>query len=159
MIEKTRERGFLSRNVKSDLGQVESRLKGNTLRLYWYLVKTGRPVTIHEAQKELNLSSPGLVSYHLNKLVDLGLVDKTRGEYEPLEEVKVGVLRYFVRLYGFMVPRYVFYAVFFTALFIIFTFFFANPLNIYSWFASTVCLASAVIFWYETVRIWRGRPF
>ena len=159
MIEKTRERGFLSRNVKFDLGQVESRLKGNTLRLYWYMVKAGRPVTIHQAQKELNLSSPGLVSYHLNKLVDLGLVDKTRGEYEPLEEVKVGVLRYFVRLYGFMVPRYVFYAVFFTALLAIFAAFFANPLNIYSWFASAVCLVSAVIFWHETVRIWRGRPF
>ncbi|MDH5795569.1 MAG: hypothetical protein OEZ24_05615, partial [Candidatus Bathyarchaeota archaeon] len=90
---------------------------------------------------------------------ELGLVNKTLGEYEPLEEVKVGVLRYFVRLYGFMVPRYVFYAVFFTALFVIFTAFFANPLSIYSWFASTVCLISALIFWYETAKIWRGRPF
>jgi len=159
LVEKTRERGFLSGDVKSNLGQVESRLKGNTLRLYWYMVKTGRPVAIHEAQRALNLSSPGLVAYHLNKLVELGLVNKTLGEYEPLEEVKVAVLRYFVRLYGFMVPRYVFYAAFFTALFVIFIAFFANPLSIYSWFAATVCLISALIFWYETTKIWRGRPF
>lgn len=149
----------MTRDAKSSLGEVESRLKGNTLRLYWYMVKMGRPVTIREAQKELKLSSPGLVAYHLGKLVELGLVNKTRGEYEPLEEIKVGVLRSFVRLYGFMVPRYVFYAVFFTALFALFTAFFINPLNLYSWFAMAVCLISAAIFWYEAIRIWRGKPF
>jgi len=142
------------------LGEVESKLRGNTLRLYWYMVKVSRPVTIHEAQKGLKLSSPGLVAYHLNKLMELGLVEKTsQGEYRLLDGIKVGVLRSFIRLYGLMVPRYVFYAVFFTVLFAVFSAFFMKPLSLQSWFAVAVCLISAIIFWYEAVRIWRGRPF
>jgi hypothetical protein len=123
------------------------------------MVKVGHPVAIHEVQKGLKLSSPGLAAYHLNKLVELGLVEKTRGEYYLLDGVRIGVLRSFVRLYGFMVPRYVFYAVFFTVLSIIFLAFFVRPLNFQSWFAITACLISAAVFWYEAVRIWRGRPF
>lgn len=149
----------MSKDVKPGLSEVESKLRGNTLRLYWYMVKVGHPVTIHEVQKGLNLSSPGLAAYHLNKLVELSLVKKTRGEYHALDVVRVGVLRSFVRLYGFMVPRYVFYAVFFTVLFVIFSAFFMTPLSLYSWFAAAVCLISAAIFWYEAFRIWRGRPF
>ncbi len=149
----------MSVGERLDLGEVESKLKGNTLRLYWYMVKVAHPITINEARKELRFSSAGHVAYHLDKLVELGLATKIRGEYQLLEEVRVGVLRSFVRLYGYMVPRYVFYAVFFTALLALFALFFMNPYSVYSWFAAAVCLVSAIIFWYEAMRIWRGRPF
>jgi len=150
----------LSKKAEVSLDDVESRLKGNTLRLYWYMVKVARPVTINEARKSLKLSSPGLAAYHLDKLRELGLVEKTsQGEYRIVEEVKVGVLRSFVRLYSFMVPIYVFYAVFFTALLIIFLVFFMNLLLIQSWFAILVCSIAAAIFWYEAIKAWRGRPF
>ena len=108
------------------------------------------------------LNFPVLVSplIHLDKLRELGLVEKTsQGEYRIVEEVKVGVLRSFVRLYSFMVPIYVFYAVFFTALLIIFLVFFMNLLLIQSWFAILVCSIAAAIFWYEAIKAWRGRPF
>ena len=150
----------MSKKAEVGLDNVESRLKGNTLRLYWYMVKVARPVTINEARKSLKLSSPGLAAYHLDKLRELGLVEKTsQGEYRIVEEVKVGVLRSFVRLYSFMVPIYVFYAVFFTALLIIFLVFFMNLLLIQSWFAILVCSIAAAIFWYEAIKAWRGRPF
>ena len=150
----------MSKKAEIDLGDVESKLRGNTLRLYWYMVKVAHPVTINEAQKSLKLSSPGLAAYHLNKLRELGLVEKTsQGEYRILEEVKIGVLRSFVRLYSFMVPTYVFYAVFFTSLLIIFLIFFMNPLLLQSWFAVSVCSLAAIIFWYEAIKAWRGRPF
>jgi len=150
----------LPRKTRAELGDIESRLKGNTLRLYWYMVKVARPVTIHEAQKSLKLSSPGLVAYHLNKLMELGLIEKDfQGQYCTLEEVKVGFLRSFVRLYGFMVPRYIFYAVFFAVLLLIFLAFFMNPLRIQSWFAVLACSISAAVFWYEAIRVWRGKPF
>lgn len=149
----------MSRDIKSDLAKIESRLSGNTLRLYWHMVKVNHPVTIHKVKKELNLSSPGLAAYHLNKLVEFRLVEKIRGEYHLLDIVKVGVLRSFIRLYGFMVPRYVFYAVFFTVLCVIFLAFFVKPFSFQSWFAVAVCLISTAIFWYEALRIWRGKPF
>ena len=159
VVEKALGNGFLANDVKPDLGEIESKLSGNTLRLYWYMVKVSHPVTIHEAQKGLNLSSPGLAAYHLDKLVALRLVEKNKGEYHLLNSVRIGVLRSFVRLYGFMVPRYVFYAVFFTVLSAIFAAFFVNPFSFQSWFAVAVCLISAAIFWYEALRIWCGRPF
>ena len=149
----------MSKDVKHDLDEIESRLRGNTLRLYWYMVKVSHPVTIHEARKGLNLSSPGLAAYHLDKLVAFRLVGKAQGEYYLLDSVRIGALRSFVRLYGFMVPRYVFYAVFFTVLSVIFSVFFVNPFSFQSWFAVAVCLISAAIFWYEALRIWCGRPF
>ena len=149
----------MSKDTELDLAKIESRLSGNTLRLYWYMVKVDHPVTINKAKKELNLSSPGLVAYHLNKLVELRLVEKTLGEYHLTNVVRVGVLRSFIRLYGFMVPRYVFYAVFFTVLCVIFLAFFVKPLSFQSWFAVAVCLISTVIFGYEALRIWRGKPF
>lgn len=149
----------MSNNVKPDWSKIESKLKGNTLRLYWYIVKDGKSVTINKAQRGLSLSSPGLVSYHLNKLVELGLVERVRGEYCLSDGVKVGILRSFVRLYGFMVPRYVFYAVFFSVLSALFLVFFANPFSIQSWFAGVACLISTIIFWVEAYRIWRGKPF
>lgn len=124
------------------------------------MVKVARPVTIHEVQKSLKLSSPGLVAYHLNKLKELGLIEKDiQGQYSTSGEVKVGVLRSFVRLYGFMVPRYIFYAVFFTVLLLIFLVFFMKPLRLESWFAVVTCSISAVVFWYEAIRVWLGKPF
>jgi len=149
---------FLS-DVEPELDKIESRLKGNTLRLYWHMVKIGKPVSINDVQKKLSLSSPGLVAYHLNKLVELGLVEKILGEYKLSENVRVGVLRSFVRLWGLMIPRYVFYAVFFTVLSSIFVLFFMKPFSIQSSFAVVACVVSAAIFWYEALRVWRGRPF
>lgn len=150
----------MPKKIGTGLSDIESRLKGNTLRLYWYMVKVARPVTIHEVQKSLKLSSPGLVAYHLNKLRELGLIEKDlEGQYCILEEVKVGVLRSFVRLYGFMVPRYIFYAVFFTVLLLIFLAFFMKPLQLQSWFAVFACSISAAVFWYEAIRVWLGKPF
>lgn len=148
----------MSKNVGFN-SEIESKLKGNTLRLYWYMVKIGHPVTINDVQKGLDLSSPGLAAYHLDKLVALRLVEKIQGEYRLLDSVRIGVLRSFVRLYRFMVPRYVFYAIFFTVLSVIFAVFFVNPLSFQSWFAMIVCLISSAIFWYESLRIWHGRPF
>lgn len=159
VIEKSLRYSFLATDVESNLEEIESRLKGNTLRLYWYMVKMGHPVTIHETQKGLNLSSPGLAAYHLDKLVALGLVEKVQGEYRLLDNVRIGVLHSFVRLYGFMVPRYVFYAVFFTVLSVIFSAFFMNLFSFQSWFAVAVCLMSAALFWYEAFRMWRRTPF
>jgi len=52
-------------------------LKGTALKVYLVLLKRGDegagPRTI---QRELKLSNPSLVSYHIEKLVSLGLVER-----------------------------------------------------------------------------------
>jgi predicted transcriptional regulator len=91
---------------------VESRLKGNTLRVYVYVLKKGR-VGVREVQRSLGFSNPSLAQYHLNKLKELGLVREDGGEYEVVSEVRVEVLRDFLRFGTLLVPRFVMYAVIF----------------------------------------------
>ena len=42
-------------------------LRGKTLEVYRYLLKSKNPVGIREVQRSLDLSTPSLASYHLNK--------------------------------------------------------------------------------------------
>jgi DNA-binding transcriptional ArsR family regulator len=92
---------------------VDAELKGNTLRVYVYALKK-RKVGVREVQRALLMSNPSLAQYHLNKLRELGLVSENNGEYEVVGEVKVDVMRDFLRLGTLIVPRFIFYAVVFT---------------------------------------------
>jgi len=138
--------------------KIESELKGNTLRVYWMLLRSERgSIGVREVQRELRFSSPALASYHLNKLEELGLVEKKNGEYHLLREVRVGVLRQFTKFGSLMLPRHIFYAAMFTTLFIYFLTQFRD-LNFYSLFALVFGLLGTGILWYETLRVWRQKP-
>jgi len=138
---------------------VESRLKGNTLRVYVYVLKKGR-VGVREVQRSLGFSNPSLAQYHLNKLKELGLVREDGGEYEVVSEVKVDVLRDFLRFGTLLVPRFVMYAMFFTVFTVYLT---IVSLQMYSnvpivyWFTALLTL-STIIFWYESLRAWFSAP-
>lgn len=138
---------------------VEASLKGNTLRVYVYLLKKRR-VGVREVQRSLKLSNPSLALYHLNKLKELGLVRENNGEYEVINEVKVDVLRDFLRVGTLLVPRFVMYAVFFTVLTVYLT---IVSLQAYAavpivyWFISLLII-STIIFWYETLYAWFSAP-
>jgi uncharacterized membrane protein len=57
-------------------------LEGITLSVYLYVVKQGKPVGPREAMKGTSLSSPSVAYRHLEKLENLGLLQKTKyGEY------------------------------------------------------------------------------
>jgi len=141
-----------------DEEKLEAELKGNTLRVYWYVLKSaGSNVGVREVQRALGFSSPQLAAYHLQKLLELGLVEKKHGEYYLAKTVKVGVLRQFMKVGEYLLPRYVFYAAAFTMLLILYLFKFVE-INFYSVFALMALILSAGIFWYETIRAWRQKP-
>jgi hypothetical protein len=137
---------------------IASQLRGNTLRVYWALLNSEDGVIgVRELQRRLDFSSPALASYHLNKLEDLGLVAKELGDYRLVREVRVGILKQFIKLGTFMLPRYILYAIMFTTLLI----FFVSQLNeisFYSVFALIFGVLGTVILWYETIRGWRQKP-
>jgi len=82
-----------------DEEKIESELKGNTLRVYWMLLRSSNGlVGVREVQRSLGFSSPALAAYHLEKLKELGLVRKDDGEYRLVREVKVGVLKQFTKI-------------------------------------------------------------
>jgi hypothetical protein len=57
-------------------------LEGTTLNVYLHVVKKGKPVGPRDVMKALNLSSPSVAYRHLQKLEDLGYLQKNDyGEY------------------------------------------------------------------------------
>ena len=138
--------------------KIESILKGNTLRVYWFLLRASNGVVgARETQRALSFSSPALAVYHLDKLVELGLVEKTDGEYRLVKTVNVGVLKQFVRFGALMLPRHFLYATMFTTLLIFYLTQFKR-VDFYSMFALTLGLLATGITWYETLKAWKQKP-
>jgi len=137
---------------------VVANLKGNTLRVYWYLLQCPNNSSgPRQVQRELGFRSPALAVYHLDKLIELGLVDKTNGEYQVTAVVDVGVLKQFMKVGNLLVPRYITYATMISTLYVFFLTQ-IREISFYSLFALIFGTLSTMIFWYETLRIWRSRP-
>lgn len=139
---------------------LELMLKGKTLAVYWYILQQpSRNVGVREVQRALKLSSPSVAVHHLEKLEELGLIKKkATGDYILKEEVKVGILRLFMRMGRFLVPRYLFYSVLFTTMvsaYVVICFMSNVRPNFY---AAMFGLIATVAFWLETVRVWRAKP-
>lgn len=144
---------------KPTQGMIDAGLKGNTLRVYVYVLRKGK-VGVRDVQRALLMSNPSLAQYHLNKLKDMGLVVQSDGGYEISKEVKVDVMRNFLRIGTLIVPRFVFYAVF-ISVFAVYLGFVSYPYFSYvpllEWFSGALSF-SAAAFWYEAVRAWRSSP-
>ena len=138
--------------------KIESELKGNTLRVYWTILKSQEgTIGVRELQRALKFSSPALAAYHLTKLEELGLVEKTNGEYRLKREIRIGTLKQFTKFGSFMMPRYSFYAALLTTLLVFYLTQF-REINFYSVFGLILGVLSTGILWYETLRVWRQKP-
>lgn len=138
--------------------KVASVLKGNTLRVYWFLLRSSNGVVgARETQRALSFSSPALAVYHLDKLAELGLVKKNHGEYRLVKTVNVGILKQFVRLGVLMLPRYLLYATLFTVLLVFYLTQFRR-VDFYSVFALILASLATGVMWYETFRAWKQKP-
>ncbi|MHA1450487.1 MAG: hypothetical protein ACTSP4_13850 [Candidatus Hodarchaeales archaeon] len=84
-------------------------LKGKTYDVYWFLL-THNESGIREIQRELKFPSPSTVTYHMNKLIQAGLVKKTRNDKYIVDDiVKNGYLGLYIKIGGRMIPRIVTY--------------------------------------------------
>ena len=137
---------------------VKSKLKGTTLRVYWHLLRSGKSTTVRRLQRDLSFSSPSVASYHLEKLMDLGLVKKVRGDYELKKTVSLEVVSSFVRISHLMIPRYMFYTAFFLTLLIVFMVGYVGSLSLQGVFALVFGVSGFIITGYETWRQWRLKP-
>ncbi|MFX1510542.1 MAG: hypothetical protein ACFFBR_09575 [Promethearchaeota archaeon] len=137
---------------------LESELRGRTLRVYFELLSTKDPVGPRELQRKLGLSSPSLAAYHLDKLVELGLIRRDRGEYTVEEAVQVGVLKQFIWVGRRALPRQLFYAAFFTTALVIFIVVYPQYLtfgNLAAWLFGG---GASALFWFETWRAYKDLP-
>jgi DNA-binding transcriptional ArsR family regulator len=137
---------------------LDTELRGNTLRVYWFMLTQNDSVGVREVQRALGMSSPSVASHHLSKLTSLELVDKRPdNSYEVSRVVKVGVLRNFIDFRGKFLPRYMFVAIFFTAYiaayFILSLFTYPGLYDRY--IAMGVGVIGAGFAWLESIRLWK----
>lgn len=94
----------------------DEELEGITLDVYLHVLKKGKPVGPREVMKAVNLSSPSVAYRHLEKLEDLGYLQKNEyGEYLPKKKISVNGYHWVGRR---LVPNAMFYFYFFLGLFI-----------------------------------------
>lgn len=126
-------------------------LRGTTLEVYRFLLKSSKPVGTRELQRALNLSSSSVSTYHLSKLEDAGLLKREMGGFT----VSKYLLENSIKVSRFLVPRYLFYTIFAVAALIL-EFTLLKPNIIYKEYVfslvTTGILASFLCF--ETVKTW-----
>ena len=137
---------------------VESELKGKTLKAYLFILKGSKSVGVRELQRALGMSSASVAYHHIDKLTRMGLIEKNAyGEYVLVKNASVNALQAFSQIGRLLVPRFTFYAVFFATLLIGYVAIFLsrgiNP------FAIAFGIFACAFSWYETYRTWRKRPF
>lgn len=144
-----------------DEAKLEYALRGKAWEVYWLLLKSGRPMSVREVQKSLHFTSPSVANHHLEQLRELGLVEKqdVGGNYALVSEVKIGVLRHFVKLGKLLFPRYFFYAVFSTTFYVAYLLLLMQGFTRENLFILLFGAIVTAIFWYEAVRVWLMKPF
>ena len=94
----------------------DEEMEGITLDVYLYVLKKSKPVGPREVMKAVNLSSPSVAYRHLEKLEDLGYLQKNEyGEYLLKKKMRVDGYRLIGRR---LVPNAMFYFYFFLGLFV-----------------------------------------
>jgi DNA-binding transcriptional ArsR family regulator len=141
--------------------EFEYALRGKDWKVYWLLLKNGRAMSVREVQRALRFSSPSVASHHLEQLRELGLVRKedVGGNYSLVSQVRIGVLRHFVKLGRLLFPRYFFYAVFSTTFYVFYILVLMQGLTRENLFILSFGAIVSAVFWYEAVRVWSLRPF
>jgi hypothetical protein len=95
----------------------DEELGGITLNVYLYVVRKGKPVGPRDVMKGAHLSSPSVAYRHLQKLEDLGYLQKnTYGEYITKDKARV---RGYIWIGRRMLPKMLVYSVIFMSILIV----------------------------------------
>lgn len=94
---------------------MDKELAVNTLTVYEYVVKENRPVGPREVMRGTKLSSPSVAHRHLQKLENIGLLEKNQfGDYILKEKIGVNSQVWVGRT---LIPRLMMYSFFFIGAF------------------------------------------
>ncbi|MFX1369496.1 MAG: winged helix-turn-helix domain-containing protein [Promethearchaeota archaeon] len=143
----------------NNVDEIAFELKGNTLLVYWLLLRQNRPHRAREIQRLVGLSSSSLALHHLAKLIELDLVTTdSEGYYIIKRKVRPGLLSMFVGAGYLFIPRFVFYGAFNTALLLSCTYIFGWQIDSTILLLILILLINCLIFWAESIRIWKLQP-
>jgi DNA-binding transcriptional ArsR family regulator len=132
-------------------GESKEVLKGTTLEVYRFLLKSNKPVGVRELQRALGLSSSSVAMYHLSKLEDAGLLKRVGTNYT----VAKFLLENNVKISRYIIPRYFFYTLFALAVLMI-ELTLMRPSFLGREYVFSLAATSIFIFFfgYETLKTW-----
>ncbi|MDH5793379.1 MAG: hypothetical protein OEZ18_02305 [Candidatus Bathyarchaeota archaeon] len=121
-----------------------------TWNVYLHILTSRDPVGVRDVWRELKLSSPSLAQYHINRLLELGMIAQTQeGKYVASEEKRVETLRSFVLLYGKLVPRLVFYGALIAGILAFYIIFWPMEWNFRDLTVIAIAVISIIAFFFE----------
>ncbi len=98
-----------------DENLIAEKIRGNTLKVYYLLADSPNVrFGVREIQRALEFGTPSLASYHLNRLLNFELIDKTEsGQYFVRERnpVLLGELADHIRVADHHVPKLLIYLI------------------------------------------------
>ena len=124
-------------------------LGGTGLKVYIYLLRSGRPVGVRELQRALGFRSPSTARHHLERLVELGLARREGWGY--VAERPKGILGSFFVLQGSLYPKSSFLLGFLAASLVGYALLPGSDLR-----AIIVLAAATAIALFETLRAYRA---
>ena len=135
-------------------------LEGNTLSVYAFIVHVAKPVGTRDVTRGANLSSTSVASRHLQKLEDMGLIEKNSyGDYILKEKTNING---HVWVGKNLVPRLMFYSFFFLGAFsaeiaiILLTFLTKGiVIQVSFFFLTGITAAAMVLFLIEGILLYR----
>lgn len=138
-------------HIRAVEDDIERKLQGRTLQVYLYLQKKKGPSGIREVQRDLDMSSPSVAEYQVEKLAGMGLVSRdSYGRVVLARRVKVMALESHVSFGRFSIPRLAFYASIFSAVAVLYAIFDGGSV-----YGIAVPAAAAAVLWAEAAKVWK----
>jgi len=131
----------------------KTKISDNALRIYVYMITNKkRMVGPREIQRAMGFSSPSSATFHLRKLVELGLIHEDRGEYYIDTIKRVGILTNFFIIRRVLIPKDLIYFVIVFSFTLIDTVYFLSPLDLVRAIALFPMIFATVIFFLNAIR-------
>ncbi len=135
----------------------KTRLHGTTWNVYLFILTSQEPVGVRDVWRQLQLSTPSLAQYHINKLLHDDLIKTTvYGKYEINDDLQIEALKNFVVFKGKLIPHLVVYGAIIAGLFLSYVLFYPLRWDFRDLIVFAVCTISLLAFLFEAYNQYRS---
>jgi hypothetical protein len=143
----------------NDLGETK-RIYGKTLDVYLCILTAEYGIGVRDIWRALDFSSPSLAQYHVNKLLDLKLIEADfDGKYRINDQESIEALRNFLLLRGMLIPRLTIYSALILGLLMSYIIYWPWRGDFRDLITLFIGLFSAGAFLFEAAKQYRGLNF
>lgn len=129
---------------------------GKTWDVYLCILTASSPIGVRDIWRALGFSSPSLAQYHVNKLLELKLIEPVAGKYRVNNEEQLEALRSFLMLRGMLIPRMVIYGALLSGILVSYLIFWPWRGDFRDLVTVGVCIFSTLAFFFEAYKQYRG---